>query len=386
MISRICDIPEKMSFFLFGPRQTGKSTLVRKHLRPGAWEVNLLKHEEFIKYSQHPEIFRKECHAKISREGVTQIFVDEIQRVPDLLNEVQYLIDQTPEHQFILTGSSARKLKRGGANLLAGRALQRFLFPLLAEELDDRFDLDDALRFGTLPSLFDKTDELKTDILQSYVETYLKEEIQAEGLVKNVGGFSRFLNVSASQFGEELVISNIASDCQIPASTVQSYYEILEDTLIGFKLLPWRKSIRKQLAGHPKFYFFDLGVVNAINRRLQSPPDPKLRGHLFEHFVIMELQRLLRYARGEAQLFYWRTSNKAEVDLVIEKHGALVAGIEIKSGTQVRAGQLRSLRSFGQEHPLAQRYVVANVSTAQKINDLWILPWPEALKELKSFF
>lgn len=267
MIKRWLKPPEKASFFLFGPRQTGKSTLIGETLKDSFWVVDLLLSEPFSKYSKYPGLFRKEALQKIEKENAGTIFVDEIQRVPALLNEIQFLMDKK-KIQFILTGSSARKLRKGGANLLGGRAVERFLFPFIFFEIEQGFELEDILRFGSLPSIYGKSCQDKTDLLKAYTEIYLREEIQAEGIVRNLGGFSRFLDIAASQFGELVSFSNIARECQLPTRTVQSYYEILEDTLIGFRLAPWRKSLRKRLSGHPKFYLFDLGVTNAVNRHL----------------------------------------------------------------------------------------------------------------------
>ena len=248
MIDRIIQLPPKQSFFLFGPRQSGKSTLIESRFKKSIWKLDLLLSSEFFKYSQHPDLFRTEAEKKIAQNNIHTIFVDEIQRVPILLNEIQSLMSKYKDCQFILTGSSARKLKRGGANLLGGRAIVRYLFPLVYEEMHS-LNLDDILRFGTLPAIVEKSNEQKIDILSAYAHVYLKEEIQVEGVVRNVGAFGRFLDMSASQCGELVSFSTISRECYIPVRTVQSYYEILEDTLIGFRLQPWDKGLRKQYKG-----------------------------------------------------------------------------------------------------------------------------------------
>src|SRR3989338_8766138 len=329
MIERQLDLPKRQSFFLFGARQTGKSTLIDARYPTAVWKIDLLLNDLLLRYSQDPSRFRREAQAALRSRKIRTIFIDEIQRVPLLLNEVQALMKES-DCQFILTGSSARKLRRGGANLLAGRAVERYLFPFTSEELGGRSDLAEILRFGSLPPLLDMDDRAKTDFLTTYVHTYLREEIQAEGIARNIGGFSRFLDLAANQSGELVSFSAVARECALPVRTVQSYYEILEDTLIGLRLPPWQRSLRKRLVGHPKFYFFDLGVTNAINRRLTSPLDPMIRGRLFEQFMILEVSRRLHYTLSEAQLFFCRTNHGAEVDLLIEKHGTIRAACEIK--------------------------------------------------------
>lgn len=384
MIHRLCKLPKKQSFFLFGPRQTGKSTLVESIWKENIWHIDLLHHEEFIKYAKEPDLFRKEAIQKITKEKITAIFVDEIQRVPPILNEVHSLM-KSLSCQFILTGSSARKLKRGGANLLAGRAVQRFLFPFVYEEIQEEFDLENILRFGALPGIYQKTKQEKIDILTAYTETYLKEEIQAEGLVRNLGGFSRFLEIAAAQSGELVDFTALGREAQLTARTVQSYYEILEETLVGLSLPPWRKSVRKRLTAHPKFYFFDTGVTNSINRRLLAPPDPRLRGRLFEQWVVLETHRLLSYQQSEARLFYWRTNTGAEVDLLIEKHGKIIAACEIKASRSVGGADLSGLRAFSEDYPKTKLFVISNVPEAYEREVVLVLPWQKYLQNLKQF-
>ena len=384
MVDRIIRLPEKGSFFLFGPRQTGKSTLIHARYPEAVWRVDLLLTETFLSYSKDPSLFRAQALEKIRREGVRTVFVDEIQRVPLLLNEVQALMAETG-CRFILTGSSARKLRRGGANLLGARAVERHLFPLVYEELKDRFHLEEALRFGTLPALLGKPKEEKADFLATYVHTYLQQEIQSEGIVRNLGGFSRFLDMAGFQCGELLSFSAIAREVQLPVRTVQSYYEILEDTLIGFRLFPWMRSVRKRLAAHPKFFFFDLGVTNAINKRLTAPFDPLTRGKLFEQFVVLERQHLLHYLRSEAELFFWRTNHGAEVDLLIAKHGKVRAAFEIKSSPRIVGAHLSGIRAFRQEHPKVPCFVISTAAHGYERQGIPVLPWPSYLRRLPEF-
>ena len=381
MLKRCISLPQKTSFFLFGPRQVGKSTLIKEHFTKHIWTVDLLLNETYFSYSKDPSLFRHEAIHKIKNEGIKIICVDEVQRLPVILNEVQYLM-QNFNCQFILTGSSSRKLKRGGANLLGGRAVQRFLFPFTYKETDNIFNLDDALLFGTLPPMIGKTAKEKIDILYSYVNSYLREEIQSEGIVRNLGGFSRFLDMAANQFGELTNYSAIARECQLPVRTVQSYYEILEDTLIGFRIEPWRKSIRKRLSAHPKFYFFDPGITNAINKRLTSPLDAQLKGRLFEQWIILETHRIINYEQSEANIFYWRTNHGAEVDLLIEKHGKLKAAIEIKSSSHIAGSHLSGIRAFREEYPNIAAYIVCNSKNTYELDKVKIINWKNYLKLL----
>lgn len=381
MMDRIIRLPERGSFFLFGPRQTGKSTLIHARYPEAVWRVDLLLTEGFLSYSKDPSLFRAQALEKVRREGIRTIFIDEIQRVPLLLNEVQALMAETG-CRFILTGSSARKLRRGGANLLGARAVERHLFPLVVEELKGQFHLEEALRFGTLPALLGKSREERVDFLTTYVHTYLEQEIQSEGIVRNLGGFSRFLDMAGFQCGELLSFSAIAREVLLPVRTVQSYYEILEDTLIGFRLFPWARSIRKRLAAHPKFFFFDLGVTNAINKRLTGPLDPLTRGKLFEQFVVLESHRLLHYLRSEAELFFWRTNHGAEVDLLIAKHGKIRAAFEIKSIPHIVGAHLSGIRAFRQEHPKVPCFVISTSPHAYERHGIQVLPWSSYVKRL----
>lgn len=384
MVNRLCKLPENRSFFLFGPRQTGKTTLVHTTFKEKVWEIDLLLTETFLKYSKYPQQMRLEALEKIEKEGIQRVFIDEIQRVPQLLNEVHFLIEKTG-CQFLLTGSSARKLRRGGVNLLAGRAVTRHLFPFVYEEIKNSFSLQKILQFGSLPAVFGYSREDQIDTLRSYTETYLREEIRAEGLVRNLGNFSRFLDLAASQFGELVSFSAIGRECQISTRTVQSYYGILEDTLIGLRLEPWTRSLRKRLVAHPKFYLFDLGVTNCLNRQLAAPPDPMRAGRLFEQFIVLETHRMLHYLHSEASLYFWRTNHGAEVDLLIEKYGKFMGAFEIKSNTRITGSHLSGLRAFRDEHPDVPLYVIARVGQPYRIDNVHIMPWTDYLDNIARY-
>ena len=384
MIQRLITFPKTGSFFLFGSRQTGKTTLVHARYTKDIWTVDLLLNDVFFAYSQNPSRFREEAIEKIKNDHIKTIFIDEVQRVPLLLNEVQYLMQNYP-CQFILTGSSARKLKRGGANLLAGRAVERHLFPFVYAELKEMFNFEDHLRFGSLPAIYGKSDQEKQDILSAYVHTYLREEIQSEGLTRNIGAFSRFLDMAAGQFTELVSYSAIARECQIPVKTVQAYYEILEDTLVGVRLQPWRKSLRKRLVAHPKFYFFDLGVTNAINKRLTGQLDQLLRGKLFEQWIILETRSHIHYQGSEHSMYYWRTNHGAEVDLILEKHGKIIGAYEIKAGKRIDGSHLSGLRAFRGEHSdSVPCHVISDVPHSYEIDKIKIIPWQKYLSDLPS--
>lgn len=380
MLQRRCRLPSSRSVLLLGPRQTGKSTLVRSLLPRRSWSVDLLQHDVFLRYAKEPGLFRREVEARVEA-GTRIVFVDEIQRVPALLEEVHGLIESRGV-RFLLTGSSARKLRRGAVDLLAGRAATRRLHPLTLGEQGELFDLERTLRYGSLPAVVTGSDRDARELLESYAETYLREEVQAEALVRNLGGFGRFLDVVAAENGGIVNASAVARDASLATRTVLEYYQILEDTLVGYRLEPWRHSPRARLVGHPRFYFFDTGVTNALARRLGAPPDPAWRGRLFEQWVVLECVRRLDYGRTEARVFYWRTHNGAEVDLLLERHGRLVLAAEIKARKTVAGADLSGLRSFGAAHPGVRRVVVAEVPEAYRLGDVEVLPYGSFLDRL----
>jgi predicted AAA+ superfamily ATPase len=334
-------------------------------------------------YKKDPSQLRREIEKKIERKALRRIFIDEIQRIPELLNEVHYLIEKY-KCQFILTGSSARKLKKGAVNLLAGRAFTRHLYPIVYEELKEKFDLDETLKYGSLPLIFSLTEEEKRDFLKSYAETYLKEEIQAEALVRNLGGFVRFLEIVASQCGQMVNFSSIGRDCMLPNRTVQSYFEILEDTLVVLRLDPWRKSIRKRLTGHPKYYLFDIGVTNSINNRLHGEIEPQIKGHLFEQFIILETYRMISYSNSDVRIFYWRTKDKSEVDLVFERRGEIIAGVEIKSSAQISSADMTGLKSLREDYSKAEMIITSRLPNSFNLDFATVMSFIDYITWLKN--
>lgn len=389
MIKRIIPCPQR-SFFLFGPRQTGKSTWLKSLNLPESWMVNLLSNETYYRYLKQPSQFRREAQEKI-RSGTKWIILDEVQRIPELLNEVHQLMEES-EVRFILSGSSARKLKRDGANLLGGRALLRHLFPFTVQELMESnsnhiLDLETLLKWGTLPPIIGLNPSDSTDTLNAYVEIYLREEIQMEALVRNLGGFTRFLDLSAAYCGEIINFNSLAKECGLPHRTVQSYFEVLEDTLIAYRLPAWRQSPTKRLVGHPKLYLFDNGVTNALCHRLTGPLDATTRGRLFEQFFIQETQRVLNYKNLSMGIYYWRTNNGAEVDLVLEQGGKPFMAVEFKSRSDIDRADLSGLRSFHEDYPKANCLIVCTCPEPWTLDFAQILPWSLFLERLwKNYY
>lgn len=379
MISRLLTLPfGRKSFFLFGPRQVGKSTMVKMALEGEKYvDINLLKSETLLKYTTSPDLLRREIEFQLKREESLAIFIDEIQKAPALLDEIHYLLEEYKDRLFfILTGSSARKLKRSSVNMLAGRAWEFFLFPLTHLELGPLFSIDDVLLKGSLPPVINEGYIDCFRSLRAYANTYLKEEILDEALVRNIPAFSKFLTIAADQSGEVVNYSNIARETGVSSKTVQGYYQILEDTLITLKLEPFLKSARKRLVRHPKYFLFDTGVINSICGRttLESIKTPSIYGRLFEHFVILETFRILSYWEANCRLYHWRSAHGAEVDLVVEKDSELWA-IEIKSNPVVHSRDLRGLQSFVADYSSAKALCVTTAEQPYLAGDIEVIPW-----------
>ncbi len=334
------------SLFLLGPRQTGKSTLLR-HLFPTARYVDLLEADTFRELSAYPETLRQTL-----RPSDTVVIIDEVQKLPGLLDEVQALMDRNKSLRFVLTGSSARKLKRGSANLLAGRAWFTRLHPLVSAELSYE-QLTRRLNVGGLPAVFDSP--RPHDDLRAYVGGYLQEEIRAEGLVRSLENFSRFLEVAALTNGQLLNYASVSNDTGIPARTVREHYQMLEDTLVGFQLPPFRRSRKRKPVATSKFYFFDVGVANTLMRRGEIRPRSELYGPALEHQIFLELKAYLDYRRIDADLTFWRTHAGHEVDFVV---GTDIA-IEVKATSRVTPRDEQGLMALGEETRLKRRIVVA---------------------------
>ena len=379
MITRTINLPFKRnSVFLFGPRQVGKSTLIRQLLaNEEHLEINLLKSDVFLKYKTSPNRLRAECEFLAKEKEQFYVFIDEIQKCPELLDEVHHLIETFGRKiLFILTGSSARKLKKASVNMLAGRAWQFFLFPFTHIEIGEKFDLENALTQGTLPPVIDEPIKDAFRTLMAYLQTYLKEEILDEAIVRNIGAFSRFFDIAADQSGKIVNFSTIARDTGVSSKTIKGYYQILEDTLIAVKLEPYLKSARRRLTMHPKYYLFDLGVINAATGRGSVSPvkGTTTYGTLFEHFVILETYRLIHYAEKPYRLYHWRSSHGAEVDMIIETADTLWA-IEIKSSPTVSSGTLTGIKSFMKDHSKAKPLCVSTCDRPYMAGPVSIIPW-----------
>lgn len=371
----------KRSFFLLGPRQVGKSTLL--DTLDARLSVDLLNPETRLEYIRRPSLLAE--RARAVPENAT-IVIDEVQRAPDLLDVVQQLMRERPRQRFVLSGSSARKLRRGAANLLGGRASVVALHPLTCREMGRTFDLGRVLALGTLPPVhneLERGDQASArEVLRAYAVTYMTEEVHAEALVRNLQGFQSFLEVAAAQFAEQVNLSAVARDCGVSYATVRDYYAILEDTMLGFTLRPFVKGVRKRMTHWPRFYFFDNGVLRALQHTLGAEPTPLERGRLFEQWFVQEVRRLSDYAGLELGLSFWRTSHGAEVDLLVERHGKLVAAIECKHKTVIGSADLTGLRSLRDSFPKVPCYVVAPVRHAQQLDFALVVSPVELLARL----
>jgi len=372
-------LPLDAHFFLFGARQTGKSTLLHSFFQKETiYYYDLLKTEEFTRLAAHPELLREEVLSRPAH--ITHIVIDEVQRIPELLNEIHLLIESANAPYFALSGSSARKLKRSKANLLAGRALSYHLYPLTIEELGQNFSLTKALQYGTLPSVYlEESVQNAQDRLRAYVEVYLKEEIELEAQSRRIGLFIHFLTIAAGENGNALNFSNIARETGTSYQTVKSYFQILEDTLIGKFLFPYQKAARKRLSKHPKFYFFDTGIVRALTKKITVPLEPKTIefGRAFEHFILLDIMRQAEYRKLDYNFSYYRTEGGSEVDLIIETPKGETFAVEIKSTDTIDSTHLRGLKSFKEICPSAKLCCVSTSPRVINIGEITILPWQE---------
>ena len=338
------------SFFLWGPRQVGKTTLLRQTYPDALW-VDLLKADEFRRYATRPETLRLSIQAEGAGPS-RQVVVDEIMKVPALLDEVHWMIENL-DVRFALCASSARKVRRGAASLLGGRALRFELRGLTSGELGADFDLHRIVNYGFLPRPYQ--DPEPGELLESYIADYLKEEIAAEGLVRNLPAFADFLEAAALADTEMVRFSNVAQDCGVSSQTVRAYYEILEDTLLGRWLPAWRKRPKRRVTRAPKFYFSDVGVVNRLARRGELVAGSELFGKAFESWLFHEISAYLAYTRSDERLSYWRLTGGAEVDFIV---GDMRVAIEAKGAARIGSRHLKGLRTLARDHPEAERRIV----------------------------
>lgn len=383
MFNRLIHLPRSSSFFLFGPRGAGKTSLLKDRLRdPSVFYVDLLDPETFQNLGLRPKALVEQLLALPPR--VEWVVIDEIQKLPSLLDVVHQQIE-SGRRRFALTGSSARKLRHGSANLLAGRAFVNYLFPLTARELGEAFSLEAALRWGTLPRLFAlEGEEDKRDFLRSYAHVYLQEEITQEQIVRKLEPFRRFIYTAAQMSGQIVNFSRIAREAGTTVPTVQSYFQILEDTLVGFLLEPFHESVRKRQRGNPKFYFFDTGVQAALSHSLTVGLAPRTYafGVAFEHFLVNEINRLQSYAKKDWRLSYMRTKDGVEIDLIVERPGLKRALVEIKSTERVGPEEVRALKRLGPDIPNAEAFCLSLDPAPKVIDGVSCLPWKRGLAEL----
>lgn len=383
MIHRILKPSKSQSFFIFGARGAGKSTFLMKQFDQKFHYINLLEEKWEARYSKNSDLLISDLLALDSKPK--WIVIDEIQKVPKLLDIVHNLIE-TSGYKFVLTGSSARKLKRGAANLLAGRAFNYQLFPFTHKELKDKFKLDFVLTWGSLPKVFELSPVDRMEYLRSYCQTYLKEEILQEQIVRNGTAFRNFLEVAAQENGKVLNFSKIARDVGIDTKTAQSFFQILEDTLVGFMLPAFHQSTRKSVKLQPKFYIFDLGVKRALEGSLRQKivSGTSSYGTSFEHFIICEAYRLNSYYRLDYKLSHYQTSAGGELDLILSR-GRKIIGIEIKSTETIDPVDVRKVARVAAGIPCSEVYYVSRDPVSTKIDNVQCIYWKDFFKNKKLF-
>jgi predicted AAA+ superfamily ATPase len=368
-------LPDGQSGFLWGPRKTGKSTYLRSEF-PESLTFDLLQTDLMLELARRPALLRERLLATPPGKLRSPVILDEVQKVPQLLDEVQWLIENRGL-SFILCGSSARKLKRGGVNLLGGRAWRYEMHPLVSIEIGD-LDLLRALNRGLVPAHYLSAAYARS--LEAYLVDYLKQEVFDEGLTRNVAAFSRFFEAVGYSHGDLTNYANIARDCGVDAKTVKEYYQILVDTLLGTFVEPWKKRQERQVIGKaPKFYLFDVGVAGALTRRRIAEERGESFGRALEHFVLMEIQAHRSYRELGYEVHFWRTKSGLEVDFVL---GDGEVAVEVKGTSRVDSSDLRSLRAFVEDHHPRHAIVVCNERAARLVEGIEILPWREFLARL----
>ena len=369
------DLPEMQSAFLWGARKTGKSTFLKSNFSESIY-IDLLQSDVFLKYLKEPQRFREELEAAEKNKLKFPVIVDEVQKLPHLLDEIHWLIENKG-YSFILSGSSARKVIRGKGNLLGGRAWRYVMLPLTTVEIKD-YKLLDVLNKGLIPSHYLSLNYKKS--LKSYINDYLREEVFNEGLTRNIPAFSRFFDAMGYSHGELTNYSNIARECGVNEKTVKEYYQILADTLIGTKLEPFKKKQEREVikkAG--KFYLFDIGVAGAITKRTITEERGELFGRAFEHFIFMELNAYKLYNDYDFEINFWRTKTGIEVDFILNS-GEIA--VEVKGSSYIKNADLKGLYTFRQEHKPRRTILVCNERIPRIKNSIEIMPYRDFLKEL----
>lgn len=386
MIPRLLVLPNDESLFLFGPRGVGKTTLLKSlPWFPNAIYINLLSPREEQRFARNPDELWAIVTALISmpEQQIQHIVIDEVQKVPKLLDVVHDVIESTSK-KFVLTGSSARKLKHGGANLLAGRAFVYHLYPFTYLEAPQPLNLIDCLRWGMLPKIFDyQSSEKKQLYLEAYTNTYLKEEIWAEQFIRELDPFRRFLEVAAQCNGKIVNFSNIAQDVGTSDTNIQRYFSILEDTLLGFFLEAFQHSFRKRLSKTPKFYFFDTGIVRALTSQLSLPllQSTSQYGDVFEHFIILQCIALAKYYYREFRFSYLKTKDDSEIDLIVERPGLPLLFIEIKSCDNVQPSHVSTLKRMANDFGNCEAICLSCDPYPKEIDGIKVFPWQQGIKK-----
>jgi len=373
-VSRVFQFPLG-SFFLFGPRGTGKSTLLRKRL-PGALYIDLLNPESHRSLQARPERLRE---LMAGSPSVDTIIIDEIQRIPELLNVIHAVLEEPSHPRFIMTGSSARKLRRSGINLLGGRVANRSLHPFMACELSE-FDLGQALKLGMVPLVLDSPNPEET--LASYANLYLEQEVQAEGLTRNIGAFARFLEVMSFSHGAVLNASAVARECEIERRTVVNYIDILEDLLLGFRVPVFTRRARRKTISHPKFYYFDAGVFRSLSPRGPLDSDAEIHGAGLEGLVAQHLRAWVEYSDGRQELTYWHTRGGSEIDFIVYGEIGFYA-IEVKHSRRINPSDLRGLKAFREDYPEAETALIYRGDERRRIDNIWCIPVQEFLSGIQ---
>jgi len=385
MFPRLLNIPEKHSFFLFGARGTGKSSLLKEHFQhiPHLF-IDLLEDKYDRRYQRQPDLLLVDIQAAQKKQKISWVIIDEIQKVPKLLDLVHKSIESEKIY-FALTGSSARKLKRGGANLLAGRAFLYHLFPLTFQELGEQFSLEQTIMWGSLPKIYSlDNDSDKKNFLKSYVKSYIQEEILLEQIIRNINGFQLFLEVAAQMNGRPLNFSKMAREVGLDAKTIKEYFQILEDTLIGFWLPGFHQSLRKSQTFIPKFYFFDLGVTRYLDGSMSDQLNPRSTsfGHYFEHYIMAECFRLNQYTDQNFRMSHYQVTGGGEIDLILSKGQKRIA-VEIKSTTKIDPTEVRSLARYALPFgPKCEKYYVSQDPFSNEIEGVQCLFYKDFLRRI----
>ena len=380
MFKRLIDnlLTLKTSFFLFGARGTGKTFWLREKLSKESIFIDLLESDNYIKLQNNPQHLEE----IIPKNYKGRVVIDEIQKIPELLNEVHRLIELRG-YRFILTGSSARSLRKKGVNLLGGRALNYKLYPLTATELGKEWDLNTALEYGTLPSVYSLHKSQPGKYLESYIHTYLKEEVLQEGLTRNLGAFSRFMETASFSQGSVLNMTEIARESQINRKVVEGYFNLLEDLLIAYRLPVFTKRAKRKLISHLKFYYFDVGVYRILRQLGPMDSGSEIKGVALETLVLQHIMAINAYYNLGYQIYYWRTKHGLEVDFILYGQKGLFA-IEVKSSTHIHSKDIKAIKHFKEDYKIAKLYIFYNGKRELHLEDISVIPVDSALKKLEE--